>query len=253
MTDFKSLREKQTVDEVLEEVVAARKVGDSPQEMFGGPRDWIDSAAPTAAFMIVLSALRIFEVSNSDALRIGIYCALAAEAVVVGIRLVRKETLRHAFSGVFGLLIAIAIVWKTQDARNLVLPGIFVNGFYCVLFLLSVVFRRPLVAVVMRLISDKPKEYHDHPTVRRAYTEATLIWAFAFGLRVVIQESLRRSAPDWVVLLSKLILGYPLFALVIATTVAFVKWRTKDVPVPESAPADEQPEPGGEDATAEAP
>jgi intracellular septation protein A len=236
------------VETVLEEVVAARRAGTGPKELFGGPRDWIDGAVPPIAFVI----------GNAIAgLGPAIYVALAAEAVIVAIRLARRETLRHAFSGAMGVAISALIAWKTGSAKNFFLPGIVINAAYAVGFVLSVVFRHPIVGVIMRLVMERPKEWHDHPTVRRAYAEATLGWAALFAVRVVVQETLRRLDQTGWLAVSKLAMGWPLYLAALALTVPYVKWRAREVPVPEPVPDsaldEEEAEPGGEDAEQDAP
>ena len=84
------------VEKVLEEVVAARSVGTDLKDLFGGPRDWIDGAVPPAVFVLTNAMF---------GLRAALWTVLFAEVVIVGIRLVRRETLRHAFSGVVGVVV----------------------------------------------------------------------------------------------------------------------------------------------------
>ena len=244
MKGLGNIREGADVDEILEDVVAARRVGTDPKELFGGPRDWIDGALPPIGF-IAGNAI--------GDLNTGIWAAVAIEVVVVLIRLVRRETLRHAFSGAMGVAIAVGIAKWTGDKDNFFLPGIIINAVYGVGFLLSVLFRHPLVGVVMRLIIEKPKEWHDHPVVRRAYAEATVGWAGMFLLRFGVQEFLRRNDQTGLLAVTKIAMGWPLYLLALAATLPYVKWRARDVPEPELVPAEGDAEAGGEDAEAETP
>jgi hypothetical protein len=238
------LREAHSVDEVLEEVITARRAGTDPKELFGGPRDWIDSAVPPAGFVIGNAV---------GGLSAGIWAAAVSEAVIVGIRLVRRETLRHAFSGAFGVAIAIGIAKWTGSAKNFFLPGIFVNAAYALGFVASVVFGKPVVGLIMKVVQERPAEYHEHPAVRRAYAEATLGWAATFAMRVVIMETLRRLDQVGALAVMKIVLGYPVYLSALALTAPYVKWRTRDVPVPESPePAEAEAEPGAEDTAEQA-
>lgn len=238
------LKTAHDVDEVLEEVVGARRAGSDPKEMFGGPRDWIDSAVPPAAFILANIVAE---------LRTAIYVAVAAAFVVVVIRLAMRETLRHAFSGVIGVAISAAIAGKTGEAKNFFLVGIVTNVLYGAGFLLSVVFRHPIVGVIMRLVLDKhPKEWHEHPQVRRAYAEATIAWSGMFLLRFIVQATLYKDDQVGLLGVAKIAMGYPLFLLLLAATLPYVKWRTREVPVPE-LPAEGEAEAGGEDAADDAP
>jgi hypothetical protein len=248
----RELSEERDVDSILEQVIAARKGGNDPKELFGGPRDWIDSMVPPAVLVI---AKMIFD------LDVAVKAAIGAIVLVVLVRLARRETLRHAFSGVVGVGIGLLIVKMTGDVGNYVIPGIIINGIYALAFLASVAFRRPLVGVIMRLFSDKPKAYHEHPRVRRAYLEVTLLWALTFILRGGVQELFRQAGKDTLAVGAKIALGYPLYLGALALTMPYIRWRTKDVPVPEPEPgelasedlasedaAEGEPEPAGEHA-----
>jgi hypothetical protein len=231
------------VDEILEEVVTARRTGTDPKELFGGPRDWIDSGLPPAAFVIA---------NFVASLRTAIYVALAVGAVIVVIRLARRETLRHAFSGAVGLAISAFIAAKTGDARNFFVVGIVTNVVYGLAFLVSVLVRHPIVGVIMRVFLEKyPKEWHEHPKVKRAYAEVTLGWAGMFLVRFAVQSLLYQKNQVGLLAVAKISMGYPLFLLALAVTLPYVRRRTRDVPVPESAPEGDA-EAGGEDAAHDA-
>ena len=236
-------KEGKDVDAILEDVVAARRAGQSPQELFGGPRDWLDAALPSAGFFLG---------HLIGGLRPGIYAAIAVEVVIILVRLVRKETLRHAFSGAFGVAISAFFAAKTGESKGFFLKDIIINALYGVGFLLSVVFRHPMVGVIMRLVQEKPKEWHEHPRVKRAYAEATLGWAGVFLLRLAVQVFFYRDDSVGGLAVAKIIMGYPLFIAALALTVHYVRRRTRDVPVPESPPEGEA-EAGGEDAGDDAP
>ena len=238
MSRLDKIREAPDLDTALEEAIAARRAGMTPQEMFGGPRDWVDQALPPIAFVIGNA------IGKLDA---GIRAALGAMVVVVLVRLIRRETLRHAFSGAFGVLIAVLIAKKTGEAKNFFLPGIVINGVYAFAFFFSALIRRPLVGVIMKMFLEKPKQWHDHPMVRRAMTEATIGWGLVSVLRVAVQESLRRlDATGWLAV-TKIAMGWPLYLLALAVTMPYIKRRTRGVPsFEEEAEAD--PEAGGGDA-----
>jgi MFS family permease len=242
------------VDDVLEEVIAARRAGTDPKDLFGGPRDMVDSMAPSAAFILSNIAL---------GWRRALLVALAVEVVVVVVRLVRKETLRHAFSGAFGVALSAVIVAKTHKVGNYFLVGIFTNVAYGLVFLVSALVGHPLVGVIMRLLSEKPKAWHRHPRVKRAYIEATYGWAAVFLLRVAVQEPLRRADQVVLLFIAKYGMGYPLYLAALALTKPYVDRRTRDVPVPDPDPAEDgvasaeaaepEAEPSGTDAAADAP
>jgi hypothetical protein len=237
-----------TVEEVLEGVIAARRAGTDPKELFGGPRDWVDSMLPPAAFVLV---------NVVAGLRAGVWAAAIAEVAVVAVRLAKRETLRHAFSGAVGVGVAIGFALWMHSAKAFFLPGIVTNAAYGALFLVSALTSYPLVGVIMKVLYDKPKAWHEHPRVRRAYREATFGWAGMFLLRVAVTGTLYRMDKVGWLAVAKIAMGYPLYLGALAVTLPFVKWRTADVPVPEaepeSGPGEEETESSGEHAGADAP
>lgn len=231
MSSLDKIRKAPDVDTALEEAIAARRASMDPKEMFGGPRDWVDQALPPIAFVI----------GNAiGKLDMGIRFALVAVALVVVVRLVRRETLRHAFSGVFGVAIAVAIAKRTGKAKNYFLPGIIINGVYAFAFLFSALIRKPLVGIIMRLLLEKPRAWHDHPRVRRAMTEATIGWGLVSVLRVVVQESLRRvDATGWLAF-TKIAMGWPLYLAALGLTMPYINKRTRGVE--DELPPEPEPE-----------
>lgn len=235
--------EGKDVDEILEEVMTARRAGTDPKDLFGGPRDWIDSLVPAAVLMVSVLYVK-------QPLRTGIYLALGSLAVLIAVRLVRRETLRHAFSGVVGVGVSAFFAWKVGDVKGFFLPGIFVNVAYGGAFLISALVRHPLVGVIMRVVIEKPKEWHEHPVVKRAYTEATLAWSAVFLLRVAVKGVLYLADKTTLLGIAHGLMGYPLYFGALALTVPFVKRRTAGVPVPEPEPSEpaEPVEPAGSGA-----
>lgn len=233
------MTEETELDLVIEKVITARAAGMDAKEMFGGPRDWVDQMLPSFAFFVSYLI---------GGISLGIKAAIAVEAVLVLVRLVRRETLRHAFSGAFGVAISVLIVRVTHNASNYFLPGILINAAYAVAFFVSVLVRKPLVGIVMRFLSEKPKAWHDHPRVKRAYAEATIAWGMVSVVRVVVQEILRRHHLVGWQFVAKLALGYPLYIAALALTKPYIDRRTRGLEVP----ADPEAESGGEDAADDA-
>src|SRR5918998_5999443 len=113
-------------------------------EQLGGWRGMVDATLPTIAF-IVANAL--------DGLRTGIYAALSAAVLVFLLRLVRRQSVQQAVSGLFAVGIAVAIAAFTGQARDFYVPGIIRNAGLAVVLLGSVVLRRPLVGVVAEFLA----------------------------------------------------------------------------------------------------
>jgi hypothetical protein len=113
-------------------------------EQLGGWRGMVDATLPTIAFIVA---------NSLDGLRTGIWAALGFAVVIFALRLVRRESVQQAFSGLFGVGIAVAIAAATGQARDFYVPGIVRNAGLAVVLLGSVVLRRPLVGVIAEFLA----------------------------------------------------------------------------------------------------
>ncbi|MGY1653277.1 DUF3159 domain-containing protein [Geodermatophilus sp. SYSU D01119] len=130
-------------------------------EQLGGWRGMVDATLPTVAF-IVANAI--------GDLRTGIWCAIGAALLVVVFRLVRRESLQQAFSGLFGVAVAVAIAAASGQARNYFVPGIIRNAVIGVVLLGSVPLRWPLVGVLAEFLAPShlgSMAAHSLPGLRR--------------------------------------------------------------------------------------
>lgn len=113
-------------------------------DQLGGWRGMVDATLPTIAFIV----------ANSLAgLRTGIWAALAAALLVFLLRLLRRESVQQAISGLFAVGVAVAIAAATGQARDFYVPGIIRNAGLTVILLGSVALRRPLVGVVAEFLA----------------------------------------------------------------------------------------------------
>jgi hypothetical protein len=113
-------------------------------EQLGGWRGMVDASLPTLAF-IVANAV--------NGLRTGIWAALGAALLVFVLRLVRRESVQQAVSGLFAVGIAVAIAAASGQARDFFVLGIVRNAVIGVVLLGSIAVRRPLVGVIAEFLA----------------------------------------------------------------------------------------------------
>lgn len=113
-------------------------------DQLGGWRGMVDATVPTIAFIVA---------NGIGGLRTGIWAALGTAVLLFGLRLVRRESVQQAVSGLFAVGVAVAIAAATGQARDFYVPGILRNAALAVVLLGSVVLRRPLVGVVAEFLS----------------------------------------------------------------------------------------------------
>jgi hypothetical protein len=113
-------------------------------EQLGGWRGMVDASLPTVAFIVA---------NSLDGLRTGIWAALGAALLVFLLRLLRRESVQQAVSGLFAVGVAVAIAAASGQARDFFVLGIVRNAALGGVLLGSIAFRRPLVGVVAEFLA----------------------------------------------------------------------------------------------------
>ncbi len=218
-------------------------------EQLGGWRGMVDATVPTVAF-IVANAI--------DGLRTGIWAALGVALLLFLLRLVRRESIQQAVSGLLGVGIAVAIAAASGQARDFFVLGILRNVALGAILLGSIAFRRPLVGVIAEFLApshlgamsahrlpglsrrieqasavlhpgqpargepdpEPERHWREDPRLLRAYTWLTVLWGGTFLVRAVVQWLIYRVSEDDVTALGtvSLVLGLPVTAVEILVT-----------------------------------
>jgi hypothetical protein len=113
-------------------------------EQLGGWRGMVDATLPTVAFIVA---------NSLGGLRTGIWAALGAALLVFLLRLLRRESVQQAVSGLFAVGIAVAIAAASGQARDFFVVGIVRNLVLGGVLLASIAFRWPLVGVVAEFLA----------------------------------------------------------------------------------------------------
>jgi hypothetical protein len=113
-------------------------------EQLGGWRGMVDATLPTVAF-IVANAI--------GGLKAGVWGALAVALIVFLLRLVRRESVQQAVSGLFAVGVAVAIAAASGQARDYFVFGILRNAVVGVVLVGSVPVRWPLVGVIAEFLA----------------------------------------------------------------------------------------------------
>jgi hypothetical protein len=211
--------------EVIEDphtVSGERPLGPALVEQLGGKRGLVDSGLPALVFVTV-NALVDIGASHSVALRSAMVAAVASGVFIIGLRLVRRETVQQALSGFVGLAIAVFFAARSGQARDFFKPGIYINAGYCLLFLGSAVIGRPLVGAIYSAVDGLGDTWRTVRRLRRVFTVATIGWALVFALRAVVQVLFYNANRPGLLAISKLAMGWPVTVAAVALTVAYVR------------------------------
>jgi hypothetical protein len=222
-------------------------------EQLGGWRGMADATLPTLAFIVANSLWD---------LRTAIWSALGVALIIFVIRLVRRESVQQAVSGLLGVGIAVAIAAASGQARDFFVIGILRSTAIGVVLLGSIPLRRPLVGVVAEFLAPshlgamagqslpglrkrfervtghavpaegatarrdadpKPeRHWRDDPRLVRAYGWLTVLWGVTFLIRALVQYLFYRANEVELLGTASLVLGLPVTAVEVLVTLYVV-------------------------------
>lgn len=182
--------------------------GPSPTllERMGGVSGLVYASIPTLAYVIV----------NAIAgLNAAVVVAVGASAGLIVLRMLRKEPLQPAVSGLLGVVVAAAIAYYTGSAEGYFLPGIWFSLAMTVVFAVSLLVRRPLVGVIWNLMrsAGPDRAWRADKTVLRGFDVATLTFVIVFAARFFVQDTAYDAGSTGWLAFARIAMGYPLLGL----------------------------------------
>ena len=217
-TRVRSLRDELTSHEAKERYRSQMLSG------IGGWSGTVVAAIPTAVFVAV---------NLVTTLRVAVYAAIGSAVLLAVYRLVRRQPVIQAVSGVVGVAIAAAIAGGTGEARNYFLIGILLSFGYGLAFVISMLVRRPLVGLLWEFLdpvtkhenmtaepedgsADTVETRHHTPWYRRrdllkAYQLASAAGVVVFMGRGITQLILYLTEETTALGVTKIVLGTPLW------------------------------------------
>lgn len=188
--------------------LGAQVTGSEPPmliEAMGGPLGIAESAIPSAAFVIAITAGADIETSAIIAVGIAFVLALA--------RAVRRQTAQFAITGVIGVGVSAYIASRTGNPGDFFLPGFVANTAYAAIAFGSALIRRPFIGYVAQGFTEQYSGWRDDPVKFRRIQLVTVMWGAIFVLRLVVQVPLYLT--DQLVALgtAKIVMSLPLFGV----------------------------------------
>jgi len=184
-------------------------------DAIGGPLGIAESIVPAFSFSVV------FAVSKSAVASVSVASALAVAFILI--RIFRKQPVTQAITG--ALAIALAAFLALRDggnAQDYFIPGFITNAAYGSVLLLSVLIRFPIMGFVAQLLFNIENWRKNRVVYRRARL-VTLVWVGFFALRLVVQLPLYYSGQVELLAASKVVLGAPAYAGLLALTWVLLK------------------------------
>jgi len=191
----------------------------------GGKKGLIDAGFPALVFLISFNITK--DLWNS------LIASIIISAILTIIRLVMKDTIQHALSGLFGVAICAFFATKTGKAENFYLPGLIINVVYGSLYLFLNLIKLPILGLILGPILGENLAWRKDPIRRAAYINAGWLWVGLFFGRLAVQYPLYRAGNVEMLGIARLVMGYPLFI-----AVACGSWLIiRDVPKTKTVPA----------------
>ena len=184
-------------------------------QALGGKKGLFDSGIPSIVFLVVFNI--------RDDVREAAMVALALSAVLGVFRLLRREKLQSAVTGVIGVLICYLLVRSTGKAEDFYLPGLFINAGYGAVYLITNLAGWPIIGLVLGPLLGEDMHWRKVPERKRAYQRAGWLWVGLFLLRIAVQLPLYLAGYINALGIARLVMGYPLFIAVAWGTWVIIK------------------------------
>lgn len=199
-------------------------------EAIGGWRGMVESVAPGLVFVVVFVATR--------ELMPAVVSAVAVALVATVARLVQRTPVTQAVGGLLGIGIGAIWAWRSGEAENFFAWGLLTNAAFAVGVTISILAGWPIVGVVVATLFGRSHAWRENPVERRRYTLASWLWVGAFVLRLAVQVPLYLNAEAGWLGAARLVMGLPLWALVLWVTWVMVNPRAAHPQEPAASPAD---------------
>ncbi|MDF3336919.1 DUF3159 domain-containing protein [Mycolicibacterium septicum] len=183
--------------------------GHSPTllERVGGVSGLVYASLPTFAYVIANA------IAGLDA---AVVISVGVSVGLIVFRLLRKQPIQPAVSGLLGVVVAALIAYYTGSAEDYFLPGIWLSLAMAAVFVVSVLVRRPLVGVIWNLLrsAGPDRSWRADTVALHAFDVATLAFVALFSARFVVQQWLYDGGFTGWLAFARIAMGYPLLGAV---------------------------------------
>ncbi|MFI6346164.1 DUF3159 domain-containing protein [Streptomyces sp. NPDC050560] len=148
-------------------------------EAFGGVRGMVETVLPGLLFVSVFTV-------NKD-LKTSAIAAIAVALLLVVVRLVMRDTLKHAFSGVFGVGFGVLFALFTGNAKDFYLPGMIYTLGLALAYVVTTLAGVPLIGVILGPIFKENLSWRTrNPGRKKAYSRSSWAWGLILLAKCVI-------------------------------------------------------------------
>jgi len=196
----------------------------------GGIRGLIEAILPGLGFLVLYTITKDLFWS--------VLAPLVIAVVFIGVRAIQRQAVTPGITGAVGIGLSAGLALVTGNISNNFLLGFGINGVAVLALVISLLVRRPLVGVIIGLLTGDEHWRHDPAKLRIAYVTSVL-WLLLSGLRLAVQVPLYVAELPDALAATKLLMGVPLYLGLLWVTWMLVRtaWQPAD--------EDETPPPTG--------
>jgi Protein of unknown function (DUF3159) len=184
-------------------VTADRTPADRMMAQLGGVSGMIYSSLPVLVFV---------GTSRLMGLSAAVGAALGIATLILVWRLVRRESVQPAVSGLIGVVVCALIAYMLGESKGYFLLGIWTSLLWAGVFGVSVLIRRPVVGYIWSWLHGHDRAWREVRRAVFAFDLATLTWVVVFGARFVVQHLLYQSDHTGWLVVARISMGWPLTA-----------------------------------------
>ncbi|SDK30486.1 DUF3159 domain-containing protein [Streptomyces indicus] len=138
-------------------------------EAFGGLRGMIETVLPGLLFVTIYTI-------NKD-LHSSAIAALGVSLLLLVARLTRRDTIKHAFSGVFGVAFGVVFAMMTGNAKDFYLPGMLYTLGLALAYIITTLCGVPLIGLILGPVFKENLSWRTrNPGRKKAYAKASWAW-----------------------------------------------------------------------------
>ncbi|HME13842.1 MAG TPA: DUF3159 domain-containing protein [Mycobacterium sp.] len=204
----------------------------------GGVSGMIYSSLPVLVFV---------GTSRLMGLSAAVGAALGIATLILVWRLVRRESVQPAVSGLIGVAVCALIAYLLGESKGYFLLGIWTSLLWAAVFGVSVLIRRPVVGYIWSWLHGHDRAWRDVRRAVFAFDIATLTWVVVFGARFVVQHLLYQSDHTGWLVVARISMGWPLTAAAALVTYLAIRMAQRALEATavtaEAATADATPPP----------
>ncbi|MDA3805482.1 MULTISPECIES: DUF3159 domain-containing protein [Clavibacter] len=181
----------------------------------GGVRGVLEAIVPGLLFLVA------FTLTRDIVLSVAVPVGVAVVAVIA--RLVQRSAVAPAVGGLVGIVISAVLALRSGEGRDFYALGLWTNGAYFTVLLVSVVVGWPLVGVAVGFLMGDGTAWRGDRRKSRALRLLTLVWVAFFGLRLAVQLPLYLADAIDALGVARLVMGTPLYGVLLVLSWLFVR------------------------------